>query len=171
MENPEPPELSSVQGPMELLACPFCGKAAETLDSPSGHGRELSVFCEDIDDCGAEISVWLGEGATYTMAELIARWNRRAVPSDPSGTDSSSATSVSSPNSSPSPVTGIEEEKWEVIDDGLSGISRMVRINCNGKPIGGWCATGVPGVENLLLEYANAHNASLERILEKTKTK
>lgn len=83
-----------------LLPCPFCGSDADTLEVPCSDGRRsISVFCGEVDDCGAEIEEVLGDGATYSMAQLVRRWNQRvASAADSVGRGSNAATASSKQN-------------------------------------------------------------------------
>lgn len=91
-------QTASVESVLQdaLLPCPFCGSEADTLDRPaSDEGRYISVFCGDVDKCGADIEERLGKGATYSMTDLVRRWNKRAAPSVPSGNEAGAPTGVS----------------------------------------------------------------------------
>lgn len=82
MTNSPLPEAEAAVEARELLACPFCGGAAQTCPDDS-HGAAI-VFCPDRNECPAHplVEVILEQ---ETLAEAIAAWNTR--PADPGGGD------------------------------------------------------------------------------------
>lgn len=208
MENPEPSELSPVPRPMELFKA--CNEAAELLIPRQTNPRislsaarqnvaevirqTVASFTQPVIDfaewgwtiiANAGGGDWERESPDWQEAAGKYRDEfhdriRHYASSDPSGTDSSSATRVSSETtieedirncelmglqfhgthvaSSPStPVTGIEVEKWEAVQD--SDLPHYWHLRIRGVLLKLWTT------EKDCKDIAAFHNASLERIL------
>ncbi len=128
----------------DLLPCPFCGGEAETDYSrgyaryPSGKpGTAVAIYCLS---CAADMTLCRedhrGVDAETLMAELIAAWNRRALPAAPQPEAEPVAWRYRDPG-----------EDWRLSDDGPWMAYRKSKVDCEVQPL-----------------YAHPPSAEIERL-------